>query len=57
MKILPLGNCPYCDADTNTDIVSSWGMSPQGWINMKNEHDAGHPNYKEQKSSLTTNIK
>lgn len=52
MKILPLGNCPYCDAERG--INSAWGMSPQGWIDMKNEHDAGHPNYKEQKSSLTT---
>lgn len=46
MKKLPTGNCPYCDAERG--INSVWGMSSEGWGNMKDEHDAGHPRYEQQ---------
>lgn len=54
MSKLPTGNCPYCDAARG--VNSAWGMSPQGWGDMKDEHDAGHPRYVEQSKQLSEEI-
>jgi len=44
-KRLPHGNCAFCDEQRGMSSV--WGMSPEGWANMKDNHDAGHPEYTE----------
>lgn len=41
MKYKQTGNCPYCDAERGVQTI--WGMSPQGWADLKERHDAGHP--------------
>lgn len=41
MKYTQTGNCPYCDSERG--ISNIWAMSPQGWANLKERHDAGHP--------------
>lgn len=41
MKYKQVGNCPYCDSERG--ITTPWGMSPQGWADLKDRHDAGHP--------------
>jgi len=55
MKKLPTGNCPYCDSERG--INTAWGMSPQGWGNMKDDHDAGHPNYESKISGALREVK
>lgn len=35
------GNCPFCDAEHG--YSSAWGMSPEGRITMRKDHDRGHP--------------
>lgn len=34
--------CAYCDGERG--VPSHWGMAPEGWARMKEDHDAGHPN-------------
>jgi hypothetical protein len=41
MKYKQVGNCAYCDAERGVNVP--WGMAPQGWADMKDRHDAGHP--------------
>ena len=33
-------NCPYCQAEEG--YPGGWGMSPQGWEDMKEKHDKYH---------------
>ena len=40
-RILPVGNCPYCDAEQG--VNGGWSMSPEGFAEMKRKHDEGHP--------------
>ena len=34
------GNCPFCDAEEG--INSAWGMSPESWEQMREEHEKYH---------------
>ena len=42
MKYTTVGNCPYCDCEIG-GISCGWGMSPESWEIMKQNHNAGHP--------------
>jgi hypothetical protein len=44
-KILPKGNCPYCDAILNGGISTGWGGLPEMFENYKRKHEEGHPEY------------
>lgn len=35
-------NCPYCQSEVG--ITQPWGLSPQGWTNIKIIHDEQHNN-------------
>lgn len=35
---LTSAECPYCPGPP-----FGWGMEPEGWAEMKRQHDAGHP--------------
>ena len=36
----PFVHCPYCDSERGVNIP--WGMSPSGWAEMQQRHNAGH---------------
>lgn len=40
---LPAGNCPYCDSAQG--FPSAWGLHPNGWTELKEQHDKGHPGW------------
>ncbi len=44
-ELLKYGSCAYCDAERG--LNSTWGLSPEGWAAMKDDHDAGHPRKEE----------
>lgn len=35
-------NCPYCQAEVMGGASEPWGLSPQGWIIAKENHDKNH---------------
>lgn len=41
MKYTTVGMCPFCDSERG--VTTAWGMSPQGWADLKDKHDHEHP--------------
>jgi len=50
MKYTTQGNCPFCDSERG--IITSWGMSQEGWNELKKKHDVGHPENNESELQL-----
>lgn len=43
MKLLPIGNCPYCDREQKKYAV--WAGSDEMFAEYKKQHEAGHPEF------------
>jgi hypothetical protein len=39
-------DCPYCPDEPGV-VSGGWGMSPEGYAQFKQRHDAGHPERQE----------
>lgn len=40
-NIKDVRNCPYCQSEL-MGVSQPWGMSPEGWMQAKQNHDTNH---------------